>query len=160
VGGALLDARRPSGYLTVVARYLPAGLATWVVTASVAGAVVGRNDEWPRSLLAAVLAAGVAGVQRWIVERPQRLTDADAVALDDSLRSGAAHALAGAASAALLAWALTATQQALSVDDPAPGVVGVAIGLLGVVGVYGLWANYGSAHRARRPQRVEAADSR
>jgi hypothetical protein len=111
---------------------------------------------WP-VVGAVLLAAGVTSVQRYVIQRPQRLTDPGQLALDDALRSSVAHALAGGASALLLVWALSATQSALVGNGTPSGAVGVILGILGVggsVGVVALWMHYGSAHHGRQPGRA------
>jgi hypothetical protein len=90
-------------------------------------------------------------VQRWVVRRPQRLTTTDGVAVDDVLRSSAAHAVTGGAGALLLILAGGASQVALAAwnldSGFAGGVVGVLVGVGLSAGVVGLWLGYGSAHR-------------
>jgi hypothetical protein len=153
-GVARLDARRSAGYLTDAARRLPPLLATWVVAAAGVGSAVGRAGPlWP-VVGAVLLAAGVTSVQRYVIQRPQRLTDPDQLALDDALRSSVAHALAGGASALLLVWALSATQSALVGNGTPSGAVGVILGVGGSVGVVALWMHYGSAHHGRQPGRA------
>ncbi len=51
---------------------------------------------------AAAVAVGLERLQRWLVERPQPLTDPDLVAADDAIRSQSVHSLAGSGLAVLL----------------------------------------------------------
>jgi hypothetical protein len=154
--GARLETRRPGQYLTPTARRLPALLAAWVVVALAVGAMAGRPQDWWLTLVAAAVPGLVAVAQRLIVRRAQPVVDADALALDDTLRSSAAHALSGGASALLLAWALDSTQHALGGDTANLSPVGFVLGIVGMAGVYGLWVHYGSTHRGRRPERSTA----
>lgn len=157
--GARLEERRPDQYLTATARRLPAVLAIWVVAAMAAGALAGRPQPWWLALVAAAVPAVIALAQHHIVRRPQPVIDADALALDDTLRSSAAHALSGSASALLLAWALDATQYAVTDDPFTLGTAGAVLGIVGVMGIYGVWAHYGSTHRGRRPERRAAPET-
>ena len=156
--GARLEARRPDQYLTPTARRLPAVLAAWVIAATVAGALAGRPQPWWPALIAAAVPGVIALCQHHIVRRPQPVVDADALALDDTLRSSAAHALSGGASARL-ARALDATQHALTDDPFTLGITGTVLAIVGVMGIYGVWAHYGSTHRGRRPERRAAPET-
>jgi hypothetical protein len=155
---ARLETRTPGQYLTPTAQRLPAALAVWCVVAAAAGAVLHRPPAWYMVGGALVVPVVVAVVQRHIVRRSQRVTDdAALLALDDTLRSSAAHGLSGGASALVLAWALTLTQQVVIGDGVDPGLLGVLLGLASIVGVYGLWRHYGAVHRGRRPRRGMSA---
>jgi hypothetical protein len=154
---ARLETRRPRQYLTPTARRLPALLSAWVVTATVAGMLAGRSLDWRPPLIAAVVPGAIALIQHHIVRRPQRVITADALALDDTLRSSAAHALSGSASALLLVWAMEVTRRALIGDAGVPGTGWLLAATVATVGAYGLWSHYGSAHRGRRPERPDMA---
>jgi hypothetical protein len=157
---ARLDARVPAQYLTRPARWIPTGLAVATVVAVLLARVGGAEEAlWP-GLLAAIAAAVAAGVQRWVVRRPQRLTaDADLV-VDDELRSSAAHAVTGSVGALLLvttAGAIDLVLRTWGLDGTrAGGVLGVVVAVALIAGVWGLWLGYGSAHpgvrgRSREP---------
>lgn len=155
-GAARLETRRPGQYLTPTARWLPALFAALVVGALAVAALVGRGLGWELGLVALGVPVLVALAQHSIVRRPQKVVDADALALDDTLRSSAAHALSGGTSALLLAWALEVLNHALAGADGVAPLAWTLPGIVGTVGVYGLWAHYGSAHRGRRPERSGA----
>jgi hypothetical protein len=148
---ARLDTRTPAQYLTRPARWIPTVLAALTVVSLLLARAGGSQESlWPGAV-AAVVAGLAAGVQRWVVRRPQRLTTTDGVAVDDVLRSSAAHAVTGGAGALLLILAGGASQVALAAwnldSGFAGGVVGVLVGVGLSAGVVGLWLGYGSAHR-------------
>jgi uncharacterized membrane protein YidH (DUF202 family) len=156
---ARLDARIPAQYLTRPARWIPTVLAAVTATA-VLLARLGGTDEalWP-GLLAVIAAAVAAGVQRWVVRRPQRLTaDADLV-VDDVLRSSAAHAVTGSVGALLLvtaAGAIDLVMRTWGLDGTRTGgILGVVVAVMLIAGVWGLWLGYGSAHPGVRDRRRE-----
>jgi hypothetical protein len=157
--GARLETRRPGQYLTPTARRLPTVLAAAVVVSMAVGAMVGRPQAWWLMLVAAAVPAVVALAQRFIVRRAQPAVDADALALDDTLRSSAAHALSGGASALLLGWALVSTRYALGADPNNTSAAGLVLALVAMAGAYGIWVHYGSAHRGRRPDRSTSPDA-
>jgi hypothetical protein len=157
--GARLEARRPGQYLTATARRLPAVLAAWVVVSYIAGAMAGRPQDWWLTVGAAAIPVVVAVAQRYIVRRAQPVVHEGMLALDDTLRSSAAHALSGGASALLLGWALVSTRHALGGDPTNLSTVGLVLALVGTAGAYGIWVHYGSAHRGRRPARSPASDT-
>jgi hypothetical protein len=157
--GARLETRRPGQYLTPIARRLPAVLAASVVVSMAVGAMVGRPQAWWLMLVAAAVPAVVALAQRFIVRRAQPAVDEDALALDDTLRSSAAHALSGGASALLLGWALVSTRSALGADPNDTSAAGLVLALVAMAGAYGIWVHYGSAHRGRRPDRSTSPDT-
>jgi hypothetical protein len=152
--GARLETRRPAQYLTPTARRLPTVFAAFVVGALAASALAGQPQGWGLALAAVAVPVLVVLAQHHIVRRPQPMVDADALALDDTLRSSAAHALSGAASALLLVWVLDVIDHALGVDEGSVPLAWPLFIIIGTVGVYGLWAHYGSAHRGRRPERA------
>jgi hypothetical protein len=157
---ARLDARVPAQYLTRPARWIPAVLAAATVVALLLASLGGTDEAlWP-GLLAVVAAAVAAGVQRWVVRRPQRLTAESALVVDDVLRSSAAHAVTGSVGALLLVTAAGAIDLLLRTwgldGTTAGGIVGVVVAVVLVAGVWGLWLGYGSAHpgvrgRSREP---------
>jgi hypothetical protein len=157
--GARLEVRRPGQYLTPTARRLPAVLAAWVVVSMVAGAMAGRPQDWWLTLVAAAVPGAVAVAQRLVVRRAQPAVYEGALALDDTLRSSAAHALSGGASALLLGWALVSTRYALGGDPTDVSAAGLVLALVGMAGAYGIWVHYGSAHRGRRPDRSTSSDA-
>jgi hypothetical protein len=157
--GARLEARRPDQYLTPTARRLPAVLAAWVVVSMAAGTMAGRPQDWWLMLVAAAIPAGVAVAQRFIVRRAQPAVHEGALALDDTLRSSAAHALSGGASALLLGWALVSTRYAVGADPNDTSAAWLVLALVAMAGAYGLWVHYGSAHRGRRPDRSTSTDT-
>jgi hypothetical protein len=152
---ARLDERVPTEYLTRPARLIPGVLAGVTAVSLVLARVAGSDDPWWPGLVAVGLAGLVLAAQRWVVRRPQRLERAEDVAVDDALRSSAAHGLTGGAGALLLITAAGAIDVALRelglADGAAGGIVGVllAVGLIG--GVWALWLGYGSAHRGQVP---------
>jgi hypothetical protein len=156
---ARLDARVPAHYLTRPARWIPAVLAA-VTVAALLVAVLGGTEEalWP-GLLAVVAAVVAAGVQRWVVRRPQRLTAEADLAVDDELRSSAAHAVTGSVGALLLVTAAGAIDLVLRTWDlhgtGVGGVLGVVVAVVLIAGVWGLWLGYGSAHPGVQSRRRE-----
>ncbi|GGI06821.1 hypothetical protein [Egicoccus halophilus] len=157
-GSASLEVRTPAAYLTGWARWLaPAFAAVAVVAGLVAWARFGVLPDAPLAV-AVVLAAGVAGIQRWVVRRPQRGLDGGRLLLDDVLRSSAAHATAGAAGALLLVLAIASVQRAVMGPEAlGGGVLGLVLGLAAIFGVIALWLGYGSGHRGRVPARPAAS---
>jgi hypothetical protein len=150
---ARLTARIPSNYLTRPARWIPGVLAGVTLLAATVARVAGEAVWWPAAA-ALALAAAVAGVQRWVVRRPQRLERPHDLHADDVLRSSAAHGLAGASGALLLITAVGATDaatRALGIDMFASAIVGLALAALAIGGVWALWLGYGSAHRGQVP---------
>jgi hypothetical protein len=99
--------------------------------------------------------------QHYVVRRPQHVADRDALALDDTLRSSAAHALAGGCAAILLSLALSLAMLAVAGEGDAAGPAGfggaplLVLGLVAAGGFWALWLHYGSAHRGRRPRRLQ-----
>jgi hypothetical protein len=157
---ARLDARVPAQYLTRPARWIPTALAATTVVALLLARLGGTDEAlWP-GLLAAIAAAVAAGVQRWVVRRPQRLTVEADLAVDDQLRSSAAHAVTGSVGALLLvttAGAIDLVLRTWGLDGTGVGgVLGVVVAVVLFAGVWGLWLGYGSAHpgvrgRSREP---------
>lgn len=160
-GGASLDARRPDGYLTRTARRLPLALAAAVVVANAAAVAADRAVTWWPAAGATALVVCVTLAQHYVIRRPQRVFDNDALALDDTLRSSAAHALAGGCAAILLSLALSLAILVIAGEGDAAGPAGfggtllLVLGLVGVAGFWALWLHYGSAHRGRRPRRLQ-----
>jgi hypothetical protein len=134
------------------------GAATVIGVVAVVVGVVGLVVAAPFwRMPAADRRAAVA--QRFIVRRAQPAVHEGALALDDTLRSSAAHALSGGASALLLGWALVSTRYALGADSNDTSAAWLVLALVAMAGAYGLWVHYGSAHRGRRPDRSTSADT-
>jgi uncharacterized protein YjeT (DUF2065 family) len=168
--GAVLDVRRPTGYLTFWARLLPLLVAVAILATMGLRALLRASPEvasrapdvalglgtLPLAALAVGLVVGVPALQRWIVQRPQRVPDVDVLALDDRLRSSAAHAVVGVCSAAGLVAALDLLGDVWSAAavSGASGVLRwplVVIGAALSIATIGVWVGYGSKHPGVRP---------
>jgi hypothetical protein len=156
---ARLDARVPAHYLTRPARWIPTVLAGVTVFALGLAWLAGTDEAvWP-GVLAVLVAVAAAAVQRWVVRRPQRLTAEPALAVDDELRSSAAHAVTGGTGALLLVTAGGAVQLAmrsLGVENTRTGgIIGTVVAIVLIAGVWALWLGYGSAHPGVRTRAGE-----
>lgn len=118
-----LDAAAPDGTAPgwvpdPLARWLPTDSAGLLVTAITMWSLVAAAPDGVASIststgliLGAALPAGTWLARRWVVRRPQRLSDPEALAFDDTLRSSVAYAIVGASSSAV---ALSITSAASS----------------------------------------------
>jgi hypothetical protein len=154
-------ARRPAGYLTPVARALPLAVAVVLLVATALVAVLagglGALEVAPATIAVTVLAlaAGIPAVQWSVVRRRQHVRDPAGLALDDTFRSSAAHAVVGAGAAAgmLLTAGVLGTLWNLGVERGG-GPIMVLLGLVSVgltVASIAVWLGYGTSHRGARP---------
>lgn len=160
---ARLDVRAPGRYLTTTARVLPAAIGACLLGLLAVrerlDLPAGPSPGTPVVLgVVAGLLVGVPAVHRLVVRRRQRLTDPDALALDDVFRSSAAHAVVGASCAGGL-FVINDMVNAVwtaSFDVLPSWVRWLFLPVLALpIATMVVWIGYGSAHRGVRP-RVEA----
>jgi hypothetical protein len=154
-------ARRPAAYLTPVARTVPLAVAALLLLATATVVVIGGGpdalDVAPAGVVVTivVLAAGIPAAQWFVVRRPQQGQDAEMLALDDTFRSSAAHAMVGAGAATGLF--LTSGVLGSLWDAGLERGGGAVMWLLALlvlslsVAAVTVWLGYGSAHRGARP---------
>jgi hypothetical protein len=169
-GTALLVPRRLGDYLPAYALVLQRGLAILAVLMVPVYALLEPHARVSTPSVAGAAAFGVAGVgiaavieglQRRIVARPQPVTRAADLTLDDAMRASSLHVLAGAGIALLIyiASLMVAISIATVTPEPVSAAVGIAFLLLVVPSSVFSWVHLAKPHgfRVRRGEKLRGS---